>query len=1075
MPRYTVVFFLLLLVAAPALGLTQSAPNTAAPAEHVAEQSSDPLSPVVQPTFRDAVYGDVVMAGNSVLRCPVGDGGAGDETAGDNPPADCIAATEGNQPPGSQLLDNSGNNDGYYMHLADDDNREESFDSSTAQITIPDGATVRYAQLNWGGHTGSFLGFSGVNCIRPLLMQGEAPPAPAEPSPDTQKVSLSVAGADPVARDPEHFATTDGLAEPSRIYTAWSDVTEAFAGAPTGKAIALSVSNVWAPTGPGCAGGWSIEVVFDYGAPRDTFTTPRVIDIYSSDMPRSAALLAGLIEPLLPGVPPLLDGLLPGLTPALTGTSVTLPGVSPSRSTTGAVIGVTAFDGDWRQGGDTFTVDDQPMTEPCSGDSTSDFFRSCALGAVDPLDPSKHPINNLSVDAKTVQPTLADNDSGNIKIGVNSVEDFVVVQSVVLAETVAPQVSLTMTGPAEAVTQGDMATFQLQVANTGSLPLSDFQLHLLTRDDGNDDSEDDGIRCTPATLPALKPGETTAVTCVQPARVQPQFTTEATVSASYLTGTTGHKNTVTATANATVTVLPAPYTVERVPDKLAVGEGKPVKFAIRLTNNTESDLTGVVYQDVVAGAVQPDCKAPDTTLSPGKPMVFECVATAPAQSFESHGIMTGTGQGQPVTAQSQQVTVTVIHPAVTVSTVADKDTLYLGDKVGLTFTATNAGTQPAETLTAIKVSVPDMCSAPAIPELKPGESAEVKCDAQPKKAGQQDLIAAATAADINGDAVTGTAAPVPITVLQPLINLTQAVDHTIVRMGNEAKVTFTVKHTGTADDGPLSDVQVSSPTLPDCDPAPLPQLDPGKTATFSCTAKPDRTFDNQAVATATDAASRTMRVGTKPLRVNVINPALTITTTATPAQAKHGEEVDFSVDVRNVGDVAMAVDVHNDTAPDCDFSRPNDNALQAGAATGVACTVTTPVDEGTTEVNDTASYTATPIAAVGDSGEPLTGADGATVTLQSGKAPPRPAAGTDPVTGSTGGTSGSSGSGGSGGGGSGSGGSGGPGNLAWTGVSTSVPLMAGSGLLILGIITVAATAKRRDDEDSFWHRWWPGN
>jgi uncharacterized repeat protein (TIGR01451 family) len=543
------------------------------------------------------------------------------------------------------------------------------------------------------------------------------------------------------------------------------------------------------------------------------------------------------------------------------------------------------------------------------------------------------------------------------------------------------------------------------------------------------------------------------------------------VSATYLTGTTGHANTVTATANATVMVLPAPYTVERVPDKLAVGEGKQVTFSIRLTNNTESDLTDVVYQDVVAGQVQPDCKAPETTLSPGKPMVFDCVTTAPAQTFESHGVMTGTGQGQPVNVQSQQVTVTVIHPAVTVSTVADKDTLYLGDKVGLTFTVTNTGTLPAETLTAIKVSVPDMCSAPTIPSLKPGESTEVKCDARPKKAGQVDLIATATAADINGDAVTGTAAPVPITVLQPLINLTQAVDQTIVRMGNEAKVTFTVKHNGTTDDGPVTNVQISSPTLPDCNPTPLAQLDPGKTATFSCTAKPDRTFDNQAFATATDAANRTMRVGTKPLRVNVINPALTISTNATPSQAKHGEEVDFSVDVRNVGDVTMTVDVHNDTAPDCDFSRPNDNPLQAGAATGVACTVTTPVDEGATEVNDTASYTAAPVAAIGDTGEPLTGADGATVSLEVGKAPPKPSAGVDPVRGGTG----TGGSGGSGGANGGSGGGGGPGNLAWTGASTSMPLIAGTGLLLLGIVTVAATAKRRDDENSFLHRWWPGN
>ena len=92
MPRFTVVFFLLLLIAAPALGLTQSTPDSGGSAQHVADESTDPLSPTVQPTYRDAVYGDVVMAGNSVLRCP-----NDNETAGDNPPADCRAAMAGNQ------------------------------------------------------------------------------------------------------------------------------------------------------------------------------------------------------------------------------------------------------------------------------------------------------------------------------------------------------------------------------------------------------------------------------------------------------------------------------------------------------------------------------------------------------------------------------------------------------------------------------------------------------------------------------------------------------------------------------------------------------------------------------------------------------------------------------------------------------------------------------------------------------------------------------------------------------------------------------------------------------------------
>ncbi|MEV6909265.1 hypothetical protein [Amycolatopsis sp. NPDC051071] len=1085
MSRYSVAVFLLLLVAIPLLAIGRDEPAGPAPVEQVAQENADALSPAVKPSYRDSVYGDVLMAGNSVLRCPVGD-----EVAGDNPPAGCAAATRNRNPGGGVLLENSGNNNGYYVHQAKDDGRVDSFNSSSAELKIPPGAKVRHAQLNWGGHTGTFLGFSGVNCVRPILLQGEAPPLPAAAEPAGQAPRIAVDGGKPRPVDltPEHFTTTDGLTEASRIYTDWADVTAAFDGASTDGPLKLSVSNVWAPSGPGCAGGWSIVLVFDYGEPVAPYLSPRVIDIYTEDLPRSAALLPGLLEPLLPGALPRLiggplnavAGLLPGLAPSLTGTSVTLPGVSPKRSTADVAIGLTGFDGDWRQGEENFVVDGVAMAEPCSGDaSAADFFRSCATGAVDPLAPAERTTNNLSVDVKTVKPALTDNEDGSIEVGVNSVGDFVVLQSLVLAETVAPAVSLTMTGPASPVAQGDMATFALRIRNEGALRLTDLDLDLVTRNDGNADTEDDGIRCAPPVLRALEPGASTDVTCLQPARVVPGFTTEASVAGTYLAGTTGKQNTVRAAASAAVQVTPVDYAVERLPDRLVVREGADVTFAVRLLNNTATDLTQVTYTDSAASG----CSAPAPTLSAGKPVEFLCVATAPAASFTSSGRMTGVGEQGGVTVDGQPVLVTVIHPAITVATKVDKDVLYLGDTVELTFEVRNAGDEPDEALTKALASVADLCAAPPIPALDPGGSANVTCVARPSRAGKVPIEATVTAADVNGDPVTGTAAPVTITVLEPLITLTQAADPSTVRVGGQTTLTFTVRHTGTAEDGPVANVAVASPTLPDCKPKPIPELAPGQSATVECPATPDRSFDNQATASAVDKASREMRVGTPPLRVTVINPAIAIATTADPAEAKHGQHVDFSVTVRNIGDVPLTVEVRNDRARDCDFTLSGEALLRIGAAHGVRCTFTVPAEESVTELTNTASFTATPLAGSADTGEPLTGLDAATVTVAPGKAPPStpstgnttaPNAGTDNgVARNVGGTVETPGRGAKPANGPGT-----PGNrgkLPNTGASPAVAIGMGVSLLLLGTLTLAATSRRRRDENSMLHRWWPGD
>jgi hypothetical protein len=981
--------------------------------------------PHVEPDYRDAVYGDLTVVGNSVLRCP---------TLEEDPASGaCVAATGGTPPSGA-----AADNNGYRMRLA---STGDSFATSTARLTVPAGARVRYAQLNWGGHTGQFLGFSGFNCVRPLGLPSEPPPAPAAARPADQDVRIAVGGGAParVPRVPEHFRLTAGLLEPSQMYTDWADVTARFADAPAGTPLEVAVSDVWAPSGTGCAGGWSLVVVFDFGAPTAEYPAPRAVDVYSGTLPQGGALVPGLLEPLLPGFPSAVDALLPDLVPDLGGTHVLLDGPSPARGE--VTLGVTAFDGDRRHGTERFSVDGTAVTEPCDQDGADDFFRSCAAGAVDG---DREVVNNLSVDAKSVRVSLPPNETGEVDIGVDGIDDFVVVQSVALSAPVDPGIDVTVTGPATPVREGDLAEFAVAVRNTGGLPLRDLTLT----------GGDPAMRCTPAEFAPIQSGATAQATCVVPARVGagPQ---EVTATAAYLVSSGGDSRTVSATGSDDVVVLPAEYTVSRVPDRLTVHAGEPVEFAVTLADNTDGDLTGVTYTD----SATTQCTAPPAVLTAHGTASLRCVVPAATETFESAGTMTGTDvTGAEVTVHSQSVVIGVIAPAVTITQSVDPAEVYRGSPVTASFVVTNTGGPDDGPLLDATITAPlPGCVVPPVAELAPGESVTVDCTATPVET--TDFAATVSATDSAGAPVTATADPARVTVLDPVLALTQAASPNPVRAGES--VTFTFTATNTAAAGPLHQVRIASPTLPpSCAPAEIPALAPGESQSRTCTVPSERSFTNAAAATALDATDRPMTTTAEPLPVTVLNPALTVSVTANPDRAKHSADVDFEVTLRNLGNVDLAVDLTNDRAADCDVVLP---ALVAGTAHGVRCTVRMPSAESAAEFTNQVTYTARPIP---DTGPPLTGTETATVTLLAGQAPPEPEPGTDPENpppDNDPGDSGNSDNSGSGNGSSGDESSedDDSGGLAYTGLTIVLPLVLGLGLLTLGTMAIVTTRRRR--------------
>lgn len=281
----------------------------------------------------EQVNGDFTISGNAVLVCP---------TAPGTPRTECLGASR---------RENPFNNNRFAMTYADVDADPATYNSSTASVTIPVGAHATYARLQWGGNR------DGQQCG--VGAPGAYPPGSAA----TQQVRLTVGDAATRAVSPGDY-TTDTTS--IGYYSADADVTDAFASLPDGQPVTVTVGNVFAPTGVGCWGGWSVTVIYD---------TP---DAGCAVQRREVFVFDGHVRQGVTDPP--LDATAVGLRVA--GTS--------------AHFGVTAFEGDSGQTGDQLLLNGTNIPEFNTG-ALANFFNSTADHQIAPDYP-----NNFSVDATSL-------------------------------------------------------------------------------------------------------------------------------------------------------------------------------------------------------------------------------------------------------------------------------------------------------------------------------------------------------------------------------------------------------------------------------------------------------------------------------------------------------------------------------------------------------------------------------------------------------------------------------------------------------------------------------------------------
>jgi hypothetical protein len=286
--------------------------------------------------FATSARGGVATAANTLMTCP--------EAA-----ANCLESRAGTAT-GAAL-----NNNAYAMERVDIDGDLSTFDSSTAALALPAGATVQFAGLYYGARTSKGTG-------------GEA----AGNIPARGTVLLRTPGS--LAYSTLAAAVSDSTAV-AGAYTGFVDVTAQVAAAGSGE---YTVANVQSGTGEDRYAGWSLIVAYS-----DPASPPRSIRVFSG----LASIVASEAPLLIP---------VAGLE-------------TPPAGTVSAGAGLVAYEGDRGSAGDRLSLAGRNLTD-AANPANNVFNSSIAVDGTDVATKTPSYVNQLGFDSDLIQ---ADGFLGN--------------------------------------------------------------------------------------------------------------------------------------------------------------------------------------------------------------------------------------------------------------------------------------------------------------------------------------------------------------------------------------------------------------------------------------------------------------------------------------------------------------------------------------------------------------------------------------------------------------------------------------------------------------------------------------
>ncbi|MEE8601065.1 beta strand repeat-containing protein, partial [Euzebya tangerina] len=249
--------------------------------------------------FSADAQGDIAQIGNAVLTCPTSN-------------TRCAPTQAGN--------DNETNNS-FSMVNIDVDGDASTFNSSTADLDLPDDAEVLWAGLYWG---------AGYN-------EGQTTTTAPDPAArDTVRLRTPIAGYSTVTADELNTLPSGN----NQGFQGFADITSVVQAAGDGT---YGVANVQARTGQTGYGGWSIQIVY-----RDLTQPPRNLTIF--DGLELVAATGGAVPVDVSGFQ--------------------TPGRGPVRTR----IGVLAWEGDDGLGGDSLALNTTTLTDAVN--PSNNFFNS---------------------------------------------------------------------------------------------------------------------------------------------------------------------------------------------------------------------------------------------------------------------------------------------------------------------------------------------------------------------------------------------------------------------------------------------------------------------------------------------------------------------------------------------------------------------------------------------------------------------------------------------------------------------------------------------------------------------------
>ena len=351
--------------------------------------------------YSQNITGDIALVGNTLETCP----SSGDAT--------CAAALTGTAS-GTQNDDNT-----HVETYVDIDGDASTFDSSSATLTLPATATVRFAGLYWGSDTSA--GTNGV-AAQSAALRGT--------------VKLKVPGASSYA---SLTANTLDDINPA-YYQGFRDITSLVQAAGNGS---YTVANVQAGTGQNRYAGWSLIVAYS-----DATALPRNLTIFDGFN--------------------VVNGTTPTLDIPVTGFATPPAGAVNTR------MSVVAYEGDFSLTPDSFQLNGTSLTDV--GNPAANFMNSSMTNLGSRFS-AKNPdyLNQLGYDSDIVNTSALGNGATSATMRLTTSGDVYLPGMVAFAtQLYAPIFDQTLTKTGVDITQpgvyapGDVIEYTISATNTGN-------------------------------------------------------------------------------------------------------------------------------------------------------------------------------------------------------------------------------------------------------------------------------------------------------------------------------------------------------------------------------------------------------------------------------------------------------------------------------------------------------------------------------------------------------------------------------------------------------------------------------